>query len=398
LSFAFDPFSHSVHLDPYPLYRTLRDEHRVYHNPTRGFWALSRFEDVQAASRDWQRFSNADSVDLDAGGQQYGEGNFLDSDPPRHERLRDVLRQHFIPRAIAALEPAVRSETELLLGALEDESDFDAVERFAAPLPVAMIARLMGIPAADRAQFQSWTRDEIARDCEDASLPAVVTEAVAGMRAYFEDLIGERRLYRSTADDVMTTIVAALDDGRLETQTEAVDICLLIVTAGTETTTAMIANSLLALDRNPAERSAVAAGDVEPVTAVEELLRYDSPIQMLARTALEPVTIGGVEIPAGARVLLVHGAANRDERRYPEPDRLQLDREPRRHLAFGDGIHHCLGAPLARLEGRIAIPAFLARFSDYTVLGPPEYLHKHNARRPARLPLAASRAREAVDA
>jgi cytochrome P450 len=399
MTFEFDPFSHLIHEDPYPAYRVLRDERPVYHNERRGFWALSRYDDVQAAARDWRTYSNAAGVDLDGTGQQYAAGNFLDADPPRHDLLRGVLHSHFIPKQIGLLERDVREETALLLDRLEEIDQPDLVRDFAAPLPVAMICRLLGIPARDRGAVGLWTRGEITRDCEDPSLPEIATTAVASMRSYFEQLLRERRRAGAAeVDDLIASMVAALDDGALASEDEAVDMCLLIATAGTETSTALLGNSLLALDRHRDQRELLRSGAVAQAPAVEELLRYDSPIQMLARVTTREVELHDRTIPRGARVVLVYGAANRDPRRWADPDSLLLAREPQRNLAFGEGIHHCLGAPLARLEGRVGLEMFLERFPDYDVSGTPSYHHKHNARGLSELPGTLGSPVEAVPA
>jgi cytochrome P450 len=384
-----DPFSHEIHADPYAIYRALRDELPAYYSERHDFWALTRFEDVQAAARDWWTYSNAAGVDLDGTGGQYSAGNFLDMDPPVHDQLRAVLRRQFVPKEIGTLEDEVRRESADLLDQLEERGDGDLVLDFAAALPVAMICNLLGVPRADRHAVQEWTRSEITRDCGTPELPEVAMRAVEAMKWYFAELVAERRGMRGDGpDDLLQSIVAALYDGRLATEAEAVDMCLLIVTAGTETTTAMISNSLLALDRQPDQRDLLLAGEVGEAGAVEELLRFESPIQMLARVTKDEVRLHGQVIPVGARLVLVYGAANRDERRWSEPDRLILDRAPQRNLAFGEGIHHCLGAPLARLEGRVALPAFLRRFPEYRVTGEPAYHHKHNARGLSHLPVS----------
>lgn len=386
MSFVFDPFSHEIHEDPYPVYRVLRDEHPVHHDAARDVWALSRFADVQAAARDWRGLSNADGVDLDATGRQYSAGNFLDMDPPRHDALRDVVRHRFAPKEIKALEAMVARELTPLLEDLRDAGGGDAVELLAGPLPVAVMCELLGVPAADRPLLARWTRDEVARECGTAELPQAALDAVAAMRDYFASLLAAQR--DGDEPGMAALIAGALARGELASEQKAVDMCLLLVTAGTETTAALLASALLTLDRHRDARRRLLAGEVALDPALEELLRCESPIQMLARTATTDTTLHGRTIPQGARVLLVYGAANRDERRFADPDRLDLGRERLRNLAFGEGIHHCLGAPLARLEGRVALGAFLRAFPDYAVDGTPLYQHKHNGRALAHLPLS----------
>jgi cytochrome P450 len=204
------------------------------------------------------------------------------------------------------------------------------------------------------------------------------------MRSYFADMVRER--LRRPRDDLVGSLASALQTRQLDSEQAAVGLTLLIVTAGTETTTALISSSLLALDAHRDQRALLVDGRTAFDDAIEELLRFESPIQMLARSLTREVELHQCVIPLSSRVVLLYGAANRDERRFDDPDRLDLDRERRRHLAFGEGIHFCLGAPLARLEGRVALECFLGAFPEYAVSAAPEYHHKHNARALARLP------------
>ena len=389
LEVRYDPFVDTPSADPYPLYRVLRDELPAYHNFDRGFWALSRFADVQAAARDWATFSNAAGVDLDDVGRLIGAGNFLDSDPPLHDRLRDLVRGDFGPRAIQALEPAVRAEVRRLIDRLRERARVDLAEEFAWPLPVAVVTELLGLPAAHLQMLQTWLgafsfRDG-AREPGAVELPAAALEAGANLRAYIAELAAERR--RRPRSDLLSRVVAA-EKGAAASPEQTVGICLLLLLAGTDTTASLVANALLILGERPETRQALARAPAQIPVALEEALRYESPIQADARVTTRAVERHGRRIPAGARVLLLFGAANRDERRFEDPDRFDPSRPRQRHLAFGEGIHFCLGAPLARLEARVALEELLREIPEYEVTGPGRRLSSHTTRGLVNLPVS----------
>lgn len=374
---AFDPFVHALHEDPYPIYRRLRDEDPVHYNPQRDVWALLRFEDVQAAARDWERFASAGGVDLDGTGQAYGPGNFLDLDPPRHDELRRLVRHEFTPKAMSARAEHVRKRVEQLLDALADGDVADFISAFASPLPVGVVSDLLGIPTADREALREWSLAADRRVCADPAVPDAAVDAVGRMRGYFAAALDDRRA--EPRADLLGAIAGAERESALSRE-ETLGISLLLFTAATETTSGLLGNAVLALAGRPDLRRRLAEDPSLLPTAIEELLRFDAPVQNLARTATEAVVLRGVRVPAGARVALVFGSANRDERRFARPDVLDFDREPARHVAFGEGIHHCLGAPLARLEARIALEELLRRIPDWEIETQPERLHKQNVR------------------
>jgi len=381
---VYDPLDFEALSDPYPLYRRLRDEHPVYHNPERGFWALTRFEDVQEASRDWRTFSNAPSGDLDDFLEVLGPGNFIDLDPPRHDALRDVVRRHFAPSAIVKLEPEIAALVDALLDELAQREVVDLASEFASQLPLAVTAKLVGFPSADRPRLFGLVKQLAVRESGQARVPAQARAAAHELRAYFGDLLSARRA--APSEDVLSRLAAAERDGAVSFE-EALSICYLLFLAGIETTACLISNALHLLAERPELVALLRARPQAMPRAVEEFLRLESPVPQLARTATRSVTLHGVEIPAGGRVVLVHGAANRDERRFPDPDVFDVEREVKRTLAFGEGIHFCLGAPLARPEARIALARFLERVERFALCGVPQRMPTHAVRGFAQLPV-----------
>ena len=369
MAVCFDPFADLGPADPYSTYRRLRDEAPLYHNVEQNFWALTRYDDVQAASRDWKTFSSAEGVDPDHVGVRLGLNSFLDTDPPRHDVLRKIIREHFNPKMINELEGLVTRACDDLLDSLIPAGSADLAAEFAWVLPLIVTARLLGLPPEDDRRlhdtFDSLWVDNTLWTAPPPDSPARAT--AAELRQYFASKITTRRS-SGPGSDVLSTLADAHVAG-VATLDELAEVCILVYIAGYETTANLIANSLLHLATNPDQRERLAADPEGLPIAVEELLRFDAPVQMLARSTTAAVTMHEQEMPAGSRVLLVYGAANRDERRFPDPDRLDLARPVVRHLGFGEGIHHCLGAPLARLEGRVALRQVLARIPNYEISG-----------------------------
>ncbi len=378
----YDPLI--VNDDPYPIYKTLRDSSPLYRNETRGFWALTRFNDVQQASRDWQTFSQRPAVDLDETGRLFQPGNFVDSDPPEHDRLREAVRERFDPKTIVALEPAVRQRVRSLIGTFIENGQADLVQDFARLLPTHLVCDLLGFPEADHEQLWSWFINMAERELGTAELPARAWEA----RVAAGDYIGEALRLRadSPQDDLLTTIIGAERVGMLSHE-EAVNIPILLLFAGIQTTWSLISTALIALDQHRDQRTELTARPELIPNAIEEFLRFDAPVQFLARSTTRDVKLHGQVVPRGGRVLLIWGAANRDGRRWENPDVLDVRRDLHRHLAFGDGIHHCLGAPLARLEARVALEEVLAHLPEYEVSGTPTRVYTPADRAFRRIPV-----------
>jgi cytochrome P450 len=343
---SFDPFDLDSASDPYQSYRHLREAAPVYRNPVQGFWALSRFDDVRAASRDWATFSNAGGVDLDELGQRvFGPGDFLDMDPPEHDELRAIVRTRFTPKAIGALEPAVESHVDLLLDEVAGMGTFDLMERLAWPLPESMMCSLLGCPPGDRSELGRLYRQVMERPAGQVAIPGSALEAASEMRRYFLSLARERR--RRPRCDLMTEIALGRIDGRRLPEPKVMGMCFVLFSAGIDTVASLLGNALLLLAEHPAQRHLLSREPARLPAAIEEALRYDSPLQFNARTTTQPATVRDHLIPAGERVLLLYGAANRDERRFEAPERFDITREAKRHLAFGEGIHSA-SAPRSR--------------------------------------------------
>lgn len=287
--------------------------------------------------------------------------SMLLSDPPDHTRLRGLVNQAFVPRVVDDLEPRIRAIAADLLAAAADRAETDLVADYAFPLPATVIAELLGVPAADHARFQTWS-EAIALSL-DATQPADVhargTQATMALGAYFVQLIAARR--QTPRDDLLTALLAAEEAGDRLDAAELISMCVLLLVAGHETTKNLIANGVLTLLRHPDQLALLRRRPELVPQAVEELLRYESPVQRTARVAAADVDVEGRRLPAGSVVVAVLGAANRDPAVFADPDRLDVTRVANPHLAFGRGIHFCLGAPLARLEGRVALETLLRR-------------------------------------
>jgi cytochrome P450 len=379
---AFDPLAQE---EPYDAYRLLRDELPAYRDEARGFWALSRFEDVQRAARGWRGLSSAAGVNLDDTISLTGAGNLIVADPPDHDRLRRVVRGRFTPAAVAETEPWVRADVRRTLAAAARDGGFDAAARLAWALPVRTISRLLGLPVADEPALGQGLRAVIRREPDHDRLPASARDAGRRLRTYFVDHVDARRA--ESRDDLLSDIVRAERAGELD-PAEVAGLCILLYVAGTETVADFVGNALAALAGHPEQRARLAGEPQRMAAAVEELLRFESPVQYQARTATLDLEFHGATIPAGSAVVLLWGSANRDERRWERADELDVTREHRRHLAFGEGIHHCLGAPLARLQGRIVLEEVLRLAPDYRLDGEIERIATHNTRGVERLPIA----------
>ena len=353
--------------DPYPLFHRLRTEDPVHWEADLEFWALTRYADALYALREDSLLSSAIHDSPRPGGVGLSSARwFVFLDPPRHTRLRALVHSAFTPQVVEGLRARIQAIVDELLDRAAEAGRLDLIADLGFPLPAIVIAELLGVPAEDRAQFRAWSADLAAAGglvrmaADGAERLSRARAGGAALNAYFRDIIRERR--SAPRDDLVSRLTGVQSAEGTLSEEELVDTCALLLFAGHETTTNLIGNGMLALLRHPDELSRLRADPSLIGSAVEELLRYDSPVQMRVRVARETVEIGGRRIAKGQRVLILVGAANRDPARFPDPDRLDIARPDNRHLAFGHGIHFCTGAPLARLEGAIAIRRLLRRF------------------------------------
>jgi cytochrome P450 len=365
---TFNPMAPEFVADPYPTYHRLRAEDPVHQSPL-GFWVLTRYEDVVSVLRDPRLIKEPIAAFVAArfglAAPPTGMGlSMLDRDPPDHTRLRGLVSKAFTPRVIERLRPHIQQIVDGLLDRVEGARGMDLIEQFAYPLPVIVICEMLGVPVADHERFKGWGLD-IARGLDAIMLPPdspVAERSVVARRAlaeYFRGLIAERRA--APRDDMLSGLIAAEEAGDKLSEDELLATCILLLVAGHETTVNLIGNGSLALLRHPDQRRRLQEDPGLIVTAVEELLRFDGPVQRTSRIPSEDVTIGGKIIGKGEMVMPFIGAADRDPAQFPEPDRLDIGRADNRHIAFGWGIHFCIGAPLARVEGQIALNTLLRR-------------------------------------
>lgn len=363
-----NPYAHAFHDDPFPMYRELRDHAPCYHNDTLDFWALSRYDDVLAALHDPLTYCSRYGVTLE---QQNALPMLLTTDPPEHTELRRRVSRAFTPRRVADLEPAVRALSQGFLEPLLQEGEGDLIAEYAARLPMDVIARMLGVPAEDQSALRQWTDALLDRDEGIPDVTPAGIDAATNLFKYFSQFVADRRsaVAEGTAPDDLTTALCAAGDGTdALTDQQVVGFCFLLIIAGNETTTKLLANCLLALQRFPDERAKIVDDAGRIPDAVEEILRYEGSTQLMARTLSRPVELHGECMPEGAKVLLLLGSANRDERVWDHPDEFDLDRATAApHVGFGHGIHVCLGAALARLEMRVSLEEIFRRMPGYEI-------------------------------
>jgi cytochrome P450 len=397
----FDPFAPGFTDDPYPQYAAVRAQAPVYQHPF-GFWLLTSYEGVSWLLRAAGLSVEDGNVAADSTLRQlreevYGDGtpraggrSMLDRDPPDHTRLRKLVSKAFTPRAIEALRPRITEMVDGMLDAMAGQRQVDLVDALAFPLPFSVIAEMLGTPPADHERLRKLTGTMV-RSLEPIGDPEMVAAIIAAegeLRAVAAEMIAWKRA--NPADDLLTALIHAEDDGDMLDDDELVAQTLLLYIAGHETTVNLIAGGTLALLRHPAQFALLRDNPPLAGNAVEELLRYDSPVQLSRRITLEPVTIGGTTIPAGAFVIASLSSANRDERFWgADAGELRLGREnARQHVSFGAGHHHCLGAALARLEAGTVFERLASRFPGLALDGDVVWNGRINLRGPAQLPVS----------
>ncbi len=370
---AYNPLSNRVAQNPYPVYAALRARDPIHRSRLLNAWLFTRHADTDAVLRDHRRFGN-DPRKGDLKPRQRAmlpspdEFTMLLLDPPDHPRLRALVNKAFTPKAVNALEPHIRSILGTLLDEIDDPGGFDLMRAVAQPLPVIVIAEMLGVAPEDRTQFKIWS-EQRARLLEPTISRRERAAGAAASRAfdaYFRSIIEQRRA--APQEDIVSALVQAEDEGERLNEREVLNMLRLLLVAGNETTTNLIGNGMLALLRNPDQLQRLRDDPGLIPQAVEELLRFDPPVQADFRRTLVDCEINGFSLRKRDNIVLLLGAANRDPDVFEDPDRLDVGRGRSAHLSFGRGIHHCLGAPLARLEGRIALEMLLERFSSIGLL------------------------------
>jgi cytochrome P450 len=368
----FDPFSDDFFNEPFNTYRRLRDEAPVYHNEKYGFWALSRYEDVEPAMKDCQTYSSARGITLDmylAEPDPTQPPMIIMMDPPEHTVMRKLVNKVFTPRAAAALEPMIREKITDVAATL-DRTAFDVVADFGALFPVEIITTMLGVPPEHRQQIRLWLDKQLERRPGDFHVPPEGLEAAHAIGMFYYELVCERRA--NPQDDMISRLtqvdVSNGDHVARLTDEEIVAFATMLGGAGAETVVKLIGNAAVTFAANPEQWRKLREERSKIPAAFEELLRYEAPSQYQLRYSTRDMTLHGTTIPSGSIVMLINGSATRDERAFADPDRFDIDRIPTGHnINFGYGIHSCLGAALARMEGQIALDVMLDLMPEYEV-------------------------------
>lgn len=362
----YNPYAFALHEDPFETYRRLRDEQPVYWNDDLRFWALSRFADVHEGFRDFETYSSALGIALEARGGTQGLPMMITLDPPEHTVMRKLVSRIFTPRAVAEMEPVTRAIVAGYVDRLADAGEGDLVADVTGPFPMDVISAVLGVPEADRAELRRLADQILVREDGSMQMPQVALEGFMAIVGYFAAELPERRDGSRTG--LITDLARAEVDGRRLTDDEVLGFSLLFIIAGHETTTKLTANAVELLSRHPEQKAAVVADTSLVPNCVEEVLRFHTSTQYMHRTLTRDVALHGTTMRAGESVLLMIGSANRDEREFgPDADRFDVTRAPGRHIAFGYGPHFCLGAGLARMEARVALEEIHRRIPGYAV-------------------------------
>lgn len=361
----YNPFAPEVKANPYPYYTYLRHHAPVFQVKDAGFWAVSRYDDVLYVLKNPQLFSSTILLTALLGDLNPvpEAANLIASDPPIHNRLRKLANRAFTPRLISALEPRLRQITKELLTQVESQGEFDLVRDLSTPLPVIAIAEMLGVEPTHRADFKRWSDDIVhAANGVSGEEREQAQKSVAAFRTYFQEAIEDRRT--SPRNDLISALVKAEEEEQMLTSGEILSLATLLLIAGNETTTNLIGNIVLALLEHPTILARVEKDSSLIPQVIEETLRYDGPVHGIFRQATQEVELAGTTIPSGSLVFPLFASADRDENKFPHPDQFDITRKTDGHIAFGFGIHFCLGAPLARLEAKIALQEMLGRLRN----------------------------------
>ena len=357
----YNPLLPQVKENPYPYYADLQRDHPVYQIESMGgdTYAVSRYEDVAHVLMHPELFSSKGFGTTDIDGR---DANMLiGTDPPDHTRLRNVVNRGFTPRMIGQLEPRIRQLTDEMIGRVAPTGEMDLIADLAMPLPITIISEILGVEPERRDDFKRWSTSAVTQVGGDDH-PDTHEQLMAEFIGYFQDAVEQRR--REPKADLISTLVRAEEEQQALSSDEVIAFTILLLIAGNETTTNLIGNAVLALTEHPDQLARVRSDPSLIPNLVEEALRYDAPVQFLFRATTQETELAGTTIPQGAIVLPMYGAANRDERKYPDSGRFDVTRDTQGHFGFGQGIHFCLGAPLARLGGKIALEAIVSRLPN----------------------------------
>lgn len=382
---GFDPADPAFVADPYPVYRRLREDHPILWNPATNQWLISRHAEVNRLLRDRRlgRTYRHQATHAEMGRpeppswqgpfHELNDAGLLDMEPPDHTRLRRLVLRAFTPRTVEALRGRIQGVVDGLIDEFDGAGEVDLIADFVEPLPVTVIAELLGVPEADRHLLRPWSADFCLMyelDPPDASARKAV-QASLEFGAYLRELLAERR--RRPGDDLISALAGVVDDGDTLTEAELIGTCVLLLNAGHEASVNGAGNGWWSLLRHPDALARLRADPSLLPSALEELLRFDTPLSLFERWVLEPIEVEGVSIPRGGEVALLFGSANRDPAAFQRPDELDLARHPNPYLSFGAGIHYCLGAPLAKLELEIAFATLLRRMPRLELVEPPRW-------------------------
>ena len=386
----YNPYAYVIHEDPYPVYKRLRAEAPVLWNEELGFWALSRHRDVLAGFKNTEALSSSYGVSLEPLAshlEAHHMMSFLAMDPPRHDQMRSLVSRGFTPRRIAALEGRMRTLTDLYMDRVVESGACDFIAELAGRIPMDVISEMLGVPDGDRTTLRHWADTVVHREEGMYDVPPAGIEAAAGMVGYFKELIAQR--HRRPGQDLVSSLLETEMEGQRLDDDDVLAFVFLMIIAGNETTTKLLGNAMYWAWRNPDERAKVVSNLGLVPRWVEETLRYDPSTQALARVALRDLEVGDKKLAPGDRVYLLIGSGNRDEDVFPEADKYDIERDTSLTLHFGHGTHFCLGAALARLEGRVVLEEVVRRMPafeiDETGL---ERVHSINVRGFAKLPVS----------
>lgn len=367
----YDQYSYEIDDNPYDIWKRMRDEAPVWYNEKYNYWALSRYDDVLRASQDWETFSSAWGTVLEIMSDEPGTSTLMiNNDPPYQQQLRQVVARQFLPASIARLEKEIRAMVIGYVEPLVGREEFDFVQDFGRWIPMDGISMLLGIPAEDRRKINQWADDALFRAEDDEATTARGTAAMGEVHRYFRSILADRK--ENPCDDFLSHLTHAeitLSDGskRPLTSRESFEFMVLISLAGNETVARLLSNAGVLLARHPEQRQKLRDNPALIAGAVEELMRYEPPSPVQFRRVMKDVTLHGVTMKKGDNVALLTASATRDERHWDNPELFDVEREFKRHVTLGFGVHACLGANLARMESRIALEEVLARLGDWTV-------------------------------